>query len=289
MIKKFLQIFLIVVIIFLVTSLPSMFIVSNNHGEAYLQFHPEVMIMNIPVFFTSFQDGTFGTYSINGISHSVLNDIQSFSINSGILLFSSILVALLFSLSFGVFLSSLKITKLFRWIINIFSLVPDFIIIILSIALAVEFYKWTDIRVITLSPFSDSVNLWFPIAILSLMPTFYLFKMISARYIEITGLDYIRTAVGKGLNRHYINSRHILKNLIPYIFADLKKAISFTIGNLFIIEYLFNIKGLTIFIFDDYQFQKVFLSLLILLTIATLCYLFIKLLFYFIERVFINA
>lgn len=271
------------------TSLPSMFIVSNNHGEAYLQFHPEVMIMNIPVFFTSFQDGTFGTYSINGISHSVLNDIQSFSINSGILLFSSILVALLFSLSFGVFLSSLKITKLFRWIINIFSLVPDFIIIILSIALAVEFYKWTDIRVITLSPFSDSVNLWFPIAILSLMPTFYLFKMISARYIEITGLDYIRTAVGKGLNRHYINSRHILKNLIPYIFADLKKAISFTIGNLFIIEYLFNIKGLTIFIFDDYQFQKVFLSLLILLTIATLCYLFIKLLFYFIERVFINA
>ncbi|QQZ11303.1 ABC transporter permease subunit [Heyndrickxia vini] len=289
MIKRLMQFILIVVIIFIVTSIPSMFGISNKHGEAILEFHPEDMFMNIPTFFTSLQVGTFGTYSINGVAHSVLNDIQSFSKNSAILLFSSILVALLFSLIFGVFLSYLKMTKLFRWFINIFSIIPDFIIIIFSIAVAVEFYKWTNIRVITLSPFSESVNLWFPISILSLMPTFYLFKMISSRYIELSGMEYIRTAVGKGLDRHYINGRHILKNLIPYIFADLKKALSFTIGNLFIIEYLFNIKGLTIFIFADYQFQKVFLSLLILLAIATLCYLFIKLLFYMIERVFINA
>ncbi|OOP68311.1 ABC transporter permease, partial [Heyndrickxia oleronia] len=99
---------------------------------------------------------------------------------------------------------------------------------------------------------------------------------------------YIRTAVGKGLSRPYINSRHVLKNLIPYLTGDIKKAISLTIGNLFIIEYLFNIRGLTIFIFSDYEFQKVVFSLLILFAIAAICYLSIKIFFILIEKVIIH-
>lgn len=267
-----------------------MIVTSHDQGENTIAFHPVMLYMNLQSFFLSFTDGALGTYSINGVQHAVLEDIFPFTKNSAILLFSSILTALFFSAIFGVFLYYWKMTKLFRGMINFFSIIPDFILIILSITLAVKFYQWTNIRVITLSPFSDTMNLWFPILILSLIPTFYLFKMISARYIEISGEEYIRTAVGKGLGRQYINAQHVLRNLMPYIFADLKKAISLTIGNLFVIEYLFNIKGLTIFIFsDDYQFQKVFLSLLILLAVATICFLFIKILLNVIERVFING
>jgi peptide/nickel transport system permease protein len=265
-----------------------MFGLKELNGKHLIQLHPEALIYNIQSFFHSIKEGTLGTYYINGVPHPVLEDIQSYTRNSSLLLFLSMFVSLIFSITFGVFLHHWKITYVFRWMINALSIIPDFIIIILSITLAIKFYQMTNIRLITLSPLADTVNLTFPLIILCLMPSFYLFKMTNSKYEDIISAEYIRTAVGKGLSRPYINSRHVLKNLIPYLTGDIKKAISLTIGNLFIIEYLFNIRGLTIFIFSDYEFQKVVFSLLILFAIAAICYLSIKIFFILIEKVIIH-
>ncbi|GIN41018.1 MULTISPECIES: ABC transporter permease subunit [Heyndrickxia] len=288
MLKSVFQILLIVTIIFIIAAVPSMFGLKELNGKHFIQLHPEAIIYNIKSFFHSIKEGTLGTYYINGVPHPVLKDIQSYTKNSSLLLFLSMLVSLIFSITFGVFLHHWKITYVFRWIINALSIIPDFIIIILSITLAIKFYQITNIRLITLSPLADTVNLTFPLIILCLMPSFYLFKMTNSKYEEIISAEYIRTAVAKGLSRPYINSRHVLKNLIPYLTGDIKKAISLTIGNLFIIEYLFNIRGLTIFIFSDYEFQKVVFSLLILFAIAAICYLSIKIFFILIEKVIIH-
>ncbi len=288
LLKSVFQILLIVIIIFIIAAVPSMFGLKELNGKHLVQLHPEAIIYNIQSFFHSIKEGTLGTYYINGVPHPVLEDIQSYTKNSSLLLFLSMLVSLIFSITFGVFLHHWKITYFFRWMINALSIIPDFIIIILSITLAIKFYQMTNIRLITLSPLADTVNLTFPLIILCLMPSFYLFKMTNSKYEEIISAEYIRTAVGKGLSRPYINSRHVLKNLIPYLTGDIKKAISLTIGNLFIIEYLFNIRGLTIFIFSDYEFQKVVFSLLILFAIAAICYLSIKIFFILIEKVIIH-
>lgn len=273
-------------IIFFVSSIPSIIETKTVFGHTTVHFHPKELTGNIYDFFSTFKEGSLGTYDLNGVKHSVMADIQSYSLKSMILLSSSIFISLAFSLIFGVFFYHWKITHVLRWIMNILSIIPDFILIIFSIAVAVEFYQWTDIRIITLSPLSDSANLWFPVMILSSIPTFYLFKVITWKYEDICGDEYIRTAVSKGLGRHYIHIQHVYRNLKLYLFADLKKAISLTIGSLFIIEYLFNIRGITVFIFSEYQFQKVFISLFLLLAIATLCYFLIKLLFFILEQVF---
>lgn len=283
MLKNIFQMILIIIIIFIVASLPTLF---GMDGGKFV-FNGKGLFVNAESFLHSIQNGTFGTYDLNHIQHSVATDIQSYTKNTVILLFSSISISLLFTLLFGVFLFHWKISFVLRWIINALSVIPDFIIIILSIALAVEFYQKTHIRVVTLSPLGGSVNLWFPIIILSLIPTFYLFKVITRKYEEICGEDYIRTSVSKGLGKQYIHLQHVYRNLKPYLFADLKKAVSITIGSLFIVEYLFNIRGLTLFIFgDDYQFQKVFISLLLLLLVAALCYFVIRLIFFLLEKVF---
>ena len=49
--------------------------------------HPEAIIYNIQSFFHSIKEGTLGTYYINGVPHPVLEDIQSYTKNSSLLLF----------------------------------------------------------------------------------------------------------------------------------------------------------------------------------------------------------
>ncbi|HEX7065573.1 MAG TPA: ABC transporter permease subunit [Bacillales bacterium] len=144
----------------------------------------------------------------------------------------------------------------------------------------------------TLAPDKPSTALWFPILILSFAPTLYLLKLIYGKYYQISGEDYIRTALAKGMGKFYINFQHVFKNIRSFLVADLKKTISLTVGNLFIVEYLLNVQGLTYYVFFDranYEFQVAMSCLFIVLIEALIVYALIRLFLYLFEKVFVYA
>lgn len=72
----------------------------------------------------------------------------------------------------------------------------------------------------------------------------YIARMTRAGVIEAVNADYTRSAVLKGLNRHEIIFRHVLRNALTPTIAVIATQSGFLLGGLIIIEALFGIQGL---------------------------------------------
>ncbi|GED60874.1 ABC transporter permease subunit [Brevibacillus formosus] len=250
-------------------------------------FEPGNIVVHTVYLIQQIAEGSLGTYYSGQTERSIAEDILPFAISSFELLFASVSVAVLASIIFGLLLQRFRIVRQFQKVLNLLATIPDFILIVVSIVGAVGFYKMTNIRIITLSPVSDSESTWFPITLLSIGPTIFLMKVVSLKYAQIGGEDYIKTALAKGMGIWHVLIHHVYKNIKPFLIADLKKTIAISVANLFIVEYLLNVVGLTRFIFSKdggYEFNAAVMGLLGIILLSILVYLLIRLILYVIER-----
>ncbi|MBG9944161.1 ABC transporter permease subunit [Brevibacillus formosus] len=250
-------------------------------------FEPGNIVVHTVYLIQQIAEGSLGTYYSGQTERSIAEDILPFAISSFELLFASVSVAVLASIMFGLLLQRFRIVRQFQKVLNLLATIPDFILIVVSIVGAVGFYKMTNIRIITLSPVSDSESTWFPITLLSIGPTIFLMKVVSLKYAQIGGEDYIKTALAKGMGIWHVLIHHVYKNIKPFLIADLKKTIAISVANLFIVEYLLNVVGLTRFIFSKdggYEFNAAVMGLLGIILLSILVYLLIRLILYVIER-----
>ncbi|WP_042356475.1 ABC transporter permease subunit [Bacillus rubiinfantis] len=282
MMRAIQQAIFIVLLILLLAALP--FVIEVNPIDRTVATHLDKFAQMYQDFFKTLINGGLGTYTLGNQERNIAADISSYFLTSLLLLVSGVTTAVIIGLLFGVFLSRFKLVRTVNLVLNILSAIPDFILIIFSLVLAISIYEITGTRIISLRPDGGALNFWFPILLVGLAPTLYMFKLIAIKYYEISSEDYIRTAVAKGLKVNYINFQHIYKNIEPYIIAELTKIVSIAIGNLFIIEYLLNVPGLTRFIFLSYQFQPVAIGLFSLLLVSLLVYCVIRLLLYLFKR-----
>ncbi|MCM3141946.1 ABC transporter permease subunit [Brevibacillus sp. MER 51] len=250
-------------------------------------FEPGNIVVHTVYLIQQIAEGSLGTYYSGQTERSIAEDILPFAISSFELLFASVSVAVLASIIFGLLLQRFRIVRQFQKVLNLLATIPDFILIVVSIVGAVGFYKMTNIRIITLSPVSDSESTWFPITLLSIGPTIFLMKVVSLKYAQIGGEDYIKTALAKGMGIWHVLIHHVYKNIKPFLIADLKKTIAISVANLFIVEYLLNVVGLTRFIFSKdggYEFNAAVMGLLGIILLSILVYVLIRLILYVIER-----
>ncbi len=277
-----------VIIILLILTLASLpMIIEMDLVENRLEWNFEKLPGVFTSFFTELSHGNLGTYQLGLQRRDIATDIGDNFLTSFKLMIIGVNIAIILSLIFGIFVSRFRATKIFNWLLNIFATIPDFILIIFSLIFAVKFYKLTGIRIISLRPDAGVLNTWFPTVLVSIAPTLYLFKLVSVKYYQTSGEDYIRTAVAKGMRLNYINFQHIFKNIEPFIKAELVKVISLSIGNLFIIEYILNVSGITKFIFQSNEMQPIAIGLFSLLIISGLVYCSVRLLFFLFKRGFI--
>ncbi|WP_404292245.1 ABC transporter permease subunit [Cytobacillus kochii] len=286
MVRYIQQMIIVIFLILFLATLPSIVLVDPANGTVSLNFarFPS-MVGN---FFKELSTGSLGTYYVGMEQRSIASEIGDNFFTSFYIVFVGVLLSILLSLLFGIFLSRFYLTKIFRVMMNIISTIPDFIFIIFALLFAVNIYKWTGFRVVSFLPNGGALNIWFPMVLVAIAPSIYLFKLISERYFLIAGEDYIRTAVAKGLKVDRINFQHVYKNIEPFLTADLVKVLSLAIGNLFIVEYLLNVSGLTKFVFQSFgDPQPIAIGLFCMLIISLLVFLAIRLLLYLFKRGFI--
>ncbi|WP_461611362.1 ABC transporter permease subunit [Cytobacillus kochii] len=286
MVRYIQQMIIVIFLILFLATLPSIVLVDPANGTVSLNFarFPS-MVGN---FFKELSTGSLGTYYVGMEQRSIASEIGDNFFTSFYIVFVGVLLSILLSLLFGIFLSRFYLTKIFRVMMNIISTIPDFIFIIFALLFAVNIYKWTGFRVVSFLPNGGALNIWFPMVLVAIAPSIYLFKLISERYFLIAGEDYIRTAVAKGLKVDRINFQHVYKNIEPFLTADLVKVLSLAIGNLFIVEYLLNVSGLTKFVFQSFgDPQPIAIGLFCMLIISLIVFLAIRLLLYLFKRGFI--
>ncbi|MDQ0183967.1 ABC transporter permease subunit [Cytobacillus kochii] len=286
MVRYIQQMIIVIFLILFLATLPSIVLVNPTNGTVSLNFAQfPSMVGN---FFKELSTGSLGTYYVGMEQRSIASEIGDNFFTSFYIVFVGVLLSILLSLLFGIFLSRFYLTKIFRVMMNIISTIPDFIFIIFALLFAVNIYKWTGFRVVSFLPNGGALNIWFPMVLVAIAPSIYLFKLISERYFLIAGEDYIRTAVAKGLKVDRINFQHVYKNIEPFLVADLVKVLSLAIGNLFIVEYLLNVSGLTKFVFQSFgDPQPIAIGLFGMLFISLLVFVVIRLLLYLFKRGFI--
>ncbi|NMD71437.1 ABC transporter permease subunit [Bacillus sp. DNRA2] len=286
MVRIIQQVVLIFVLILFLAAIPT--IVGLNPAEKQLSWDWSMLPTIYGDFITEIMNGSLGTYQLGSQQRQIADDIGGNFITSLQIMLVAVNLGIILSLLFGVFVSRYKLTRFFNLILNILSAIPDFIIIVLSLLLAVKIYKLTGIRIISFRADAGVLNIWFPMVLVAIAPTLYLFKLIAVKYYQISGEDYIRTAIAKGLRLNYINFQHVYKNIEPFILAELTKIVSLAIGNMFIVEYLLNVPGITKFIFQSKEIQPIAIGLFSMLIISLLVYFSVRTILYLFKRGFIH-
>jgi peptide/nickel transport system permease protein len=277
-------IFIFLLILFL-AALPT--VIGINPDEKTLTWDFSKLPQVYGDFIIELSQGSLGTYQLGYQERQILSDIGNNFTTSLLIMLVGVNIGVLFSLIFGVFISRFRLTKIVNMLLNFLSAIPDFIIIILSLILAVKLYKMTGVRIMSLRPDAGALNIWFPMILVSIAPTLYMFKLIAVKYYQTSGEDYIRTAVAKGMRLNYINFQHVYKNIEPFVLAELTKVVSLAIGNMFIIEYLLNVPGITKFIFLSNETQPIAIGLFSMLLISLLVYVSVRLVLYLFKRGFL--
>ncbi|WP_309118399.1 ABC transporter permease subunit [Paenibacillus sp.] len=170
--------------------------------------------------------------------------------------------------------------------IEITGVLPDFVIIILLQFTIVQIAKETGVVVFRVANFSTDQPpaVMLPLTSMIIIPTLYMIRNVALQTRLTLTEDYIGNAKARGLGKVYITFFHALPNVLPFIKADLHKFMGIMVGNLFIVEYFYNLRGVTKLLFADgflgyygYQYDLVVNGLITLLVMYGLLYLLLRL------------
>jgi peptide/nickel transport system permease protein len=200
-------------------------------------------------------------------------------------------IAGILSVSIGMVVSAWHSKSKKEWmkdIIGFLGTIPDFILVLFLQLGVVFIYQSTGFKVARVASLStNDIAIALPLIVLTIVPTIYLIRTLAERTYDVLTEDYILTAKAKGLKRMYIFIHHVVRNVIPFLKADLHKVIAIMMSNLFIVEYLFNIRGITRIIFESaYQYNLVVNTLFALVILYLLLYWSIRIFIIILERVF---
>jgi len=158
--------------------------------------------------------------------------------------FMAIVFAILVGIPLGV-ISALKqntfIDYISLFIATIGVSVPNFVIAIFLIIIFATGLRW-----VSIVPKSwDQMSAWIlPAAVLGFGTLARTTRLTRASMLEVSRMDYIRTARGKGLAERVVIIRHMLKNSLIPVVTFLGPALAFLVTGAFIIESNFGFPGM---------------------------------------------
>jgi ABC-type dipeptide/oligopeptide/nickel transport system permease component len=191
------------------------------------------------------------------------------------------LLAVSFGLSGGLRITAGRRDRL-REILTSIAVVPDFVLALLLQLTVVWIYKSTGIRVARVVSLTiNEPALLLPIVTMTVVPFISVLRTVSTRAYLAAGEDHALTARSLGLSRARTYIRWIGPITATYLRADTARLSGMMLGNLFIVEYLFNIRGVTAFIFSrgmlgGYQYDLVANGLLLTIGLYLVLYLAIQ-------------
>lgn len=243
----------------------------------------------IKEFFFGIISGETWYYSQGSRARLIFGDLVSYFSSSYLYLIISAIIVIAISIFLGIFFWK----KSNRWLnvsLGFLGMVPDFILVLMLQITVVYVNKNLGVKTFKVASSSiDDPAIFLPIITLIIIPTIYLVRSLSETTSEISAEDYILLAKSKGLGKTYIYLFHVTTNVLPFLKADLHKILSIMIGNLFIVEYLYNTRGLASFIFlhsskFGYQYNLVIICLLSLFVLYLICYYSLRFLLAAVER-----
>jgi peptide/nickel transport system permease protein len=161
------------------------------------------------------------------------------------------------------------------------SSLPDIFVIAALQLFVIWFLKETGILLIDVASVGKNQVILFPAITLSILPTFFFLELMVSFINEEEKLPYVELARGKGLNKFDLLFVHMIRNILISVTYHGKQIVWMMLSNLLILEYLFNVFGITSFLFT-YNTPSIFAITAILLFIPI--YILLKSLQFLIKK-----
>ncbi|RUS46886.1 ABC transporter permease subunit [Cohnella sp. AR92] len=278
--------------IFVIALLPILIQLGENGDSLHLNVSGG--LSSIKEYFAGIGTGDTFRFLSGRTEHSFWNQIWSYFDVSLFYVAIGALLGTAIGILAGVYLGMSRAEWLKR-IVELVGALPDFVVILLLQFIIVYIATQTGVvlfRVASLS--TDQSAIMLPLISMVILPANYMIRTVSQQMKMTLTEDYISFAKARGLGKTYIVFFHALPNVLPFIKADLHKLLGILMGNLFIVEYLFNLHGVTKLIYSDtfahggYQFNLVVNSLLALIAVYAIVYGVLRLFLRGWEKVFIR-
>ena len=266
-VKQFLKFILTAIGIVFVGCLPNLFNGMKIDFGEYLSTVRDVFIHLPEPFKLQYLDS-------NMISRPLFPEIWGPYIYSMKILLCAIMLAVILSLLFTyiTFFLPGRLQKFVKFLAFIGESLPDlFVIIVFQIAVIWVFQK-TGILLMQVEGAWQSDIFIMPVLCLSILPTFFFYRMLVLTVEEQFGLDYIEFAKSKGVKKHKLLLRHISRNVAAPMLIYSKTIVWMLLSNLLIFEFLFNIDGITMFMYNHPRAVIFSVSLLMIFVPVFLIY-----------------
>ncbi|MDP5276305.1 ABC transporter permease subunit [Chengkuizengella axinellae] len=203
---------------------------------------------------------------ISDVERNLFPIILNAYFSSAQIFFLALIISLFISLSMIVlyFSASHRLKKSIERIGFIISSLPDIFLIVITQIFVVWFFKQTGILVFDFVATMDNHIVLVPAIILSVLPTFFFFSLMISILREEEGMAYVELAKSKGLKKYRILFIHMMRNILISLTTHGKHITWFMLSNLLVLEYLFNVFGVTSFLFS-YNTSSIFTVTCILL------------------------
>ncbi len=130
---------------------------------------------------------------------------------------------------------------------------PDLLVFALVQIFIVFFYKQTNILLSDVASVGEQRIYVIPIMCLTILPLIYFYKMMVLLSEEESRKPYFEFSRAKGLRKIYVLLFHVTRNTHETLFHFSKTVLWFMISNLLLVEWIFNINGITYYLYSDFR------------------------------------
>lgn len=250
--KKILSLLIAVIVFLIIAAGPSIV----RSGEAGISLHPEAPVEAVADLVDRLLQGTLLQYQAGKAYHSLAETLPFHLLTSLHYIAIASSLSILLGLGLG-FLTSFRQGRGFAAVIELLHIVPDFILAILLQLLVITVTQTTGVRIARTAYVSSSMPAYLlPITVMTIVAAVFVLRSVHGYLREIKAQDYILYAMTKGLAMPRLVTTHLLVPVLHRLRGDLHGVLALLIGNLFIIERIFHIPGVTSFLFHN-AFQRI--------------------------------
>ncbi|WP_064091663.1 ABC transporter permease subunit [Rossellomorea aquimaris] len=164
------------------------------------------------------------------------------------------------------------LTSFLKKIVNLLETVPDLMVAFMLQLSIVFIFKHFGLEIMNFTEFGEERVFLAPVITLSIIPMISFFRILLFITEEELIKPHIEFAQSKGMSKGRILFSHVLRNISPSFFYHAKLIIWGMLSSLFIIETIFNMKGITYYIVEDFRPMVIAISLIMIYTPFFLLY-----------------
>ncbi|MBH9968646.1 ABC transporter permease subunit [[Bacillus] enclensis] len=219
-------------------------------------------------FFFSFWDKENWSYTYKGYTEHFMDMLWEPYLYSLQVLGGALAIGLGFAFILTVFTVFLPrwLSSPIKKLLNLLETVPDLMFAFLLQLFIVFIFKKFGFELMQFTELGDEKIYLAPMITLSIIPMISFFRILLLITEEELLKPHIEFAQSKGMSKGKILLSHVFKNISPSLFYHGKIIIWGMLSSLFVIETIFNMRGITYYIVQDFRPMVIAISLLLIFT-----------------------